>query len=60
MDMIPATSNKSSKIYTNFENYLLIVDAYSKIPKLYGMENISIEEVMEKLDMFWERFVKVY
>ena len=60
MDMIPSTSNKSSKIYTNFENYLLIVDAYSKIPKLYGMENISIEEVMEKLDMFWERFVKVY
>ena len=28
------------------------MDAYSKIPKLYGMENITTEEVMVKLDMF--------
>ena len=42
-----------------FSNYLLIVDAYSKIPKLYGMENITTEEVMDKLDMFQSRFGKI-
>ena len=45
---------------TNYSNYLLIVDAYSKIPKLYGMENITTEEVMDKLDIFQARFIKVY
>ena len=44
---------------TNFANYPLIVDIYSKLPKLYGMENITTEEVMEKLDMFQARFGKV-
>ena len=44
---------------TNFKNYLLIVDAYSKIPKLYGMKNITTEEVMDKLDMFQSRFGKI-
>ena len=29
---------------------------YSKIPKVYGMENITTEEVMDKLDMFQARF----
>ena len=43
----------------NLSNYLLIVDAYSHIPKLYGMENIITEEVMEKLDMFQSRFGKI-
>ena len=52
MDVIPATSPKSLTIDTNLNNYLLIVDAYSKIPKLYGMENITTEEVFDKLDMF--------
>ena len=42
-----------------FPNYLLIVDAYSKIPKLYGMENISKEELMDKLDMFQSRSGKI-
>ena len=37
---------------TKISNYILIVDAYSKIPKLYGMEKITIEEVMYKLDVF--------
>ena len=59
MDIIPATFSRSLKKYTNFSNYLLIVDAYSKIPKLYGMENITNKEVMDKLDMFQERFRKV-
>ena len=39
--------------------YLLIVDAYSKIPKLYGMENITTAEVLDKLDMFQSRFGKI-
>ena len=56
MDIIPATYFKSLSKYTNFSNYLLIVDFYSKIPKLYGMENITIEEVMDNLYMFQARF----
>ena len=52
MDIIPYTAPKSLTNDTNFSNYLLIVDAYSKIPKLYGMENITTAEVMDKLDMF--------
>ena len=42
-----------------FCNYWLIVDAYSKIPELYGMENITTAEVMDKLDMFQSRFGKI-
>ena len=34
-------------------------DAYSKIPKLYGMENITTAEVLDKLDMFQSRFGKI-
>ena len=59
MDIISSTAPKSFTSDTNFSNYLLIVDAYSKIPKLYGMEKITIEEVMEKLDMFQSRFGKI-
>ena len=35
MDVIPSTSLKSLTNDTNLKNYLLIVDAYSKILKLY-------------------------
>ena len=59
MDIIPATTPKSLTNDTNFQNYLLIVDAYSKIPKLYGMENITTAEVMDKLDMFYSRFGEI-
>ena len=52
MDIIPSTAPKSLTNDTTFSNYLLIVDAYSKIPKLYGMENITTAEVMDKSDMF--------
>ena len=52
MDTIPSTSPKSLTSDTTFSNYLLIVDAYSKIPKIYGMEKITTEEVMDKIDMF--------
>ena len=59
MDIIPSTAPKSLTNDTDFSNYLLIFDAYSKIPKLYGMENITTAEVMDKLDMFQSRFVKL-
>ena len=56
MDTISSTAPKSLTNDTTFSNYLLIVDAYSKIPKIYGMENITTAEVMDKLDMFQSRF----
>ena len=43
MDIIPATPSKHLTKKTTFSNYLLVVDAYSNIPKLYGMENITTE-----------------
>ena len=59
MDILPSTAPKILTSDTTFSNYLLIVDAYSKIPKLYGIENITTEEVMDKLDMFQSRFRKI-
>ena len=59
MDIIPSTAPKSLTSDTTFSNYLLIVDAYYKIPKLYGMDNITTEEVMDKLDIFQSRFWKI-
>ena len=47
MDVIPETSPKSLTNDTNFKKYVLIVDAYSKIPKIYGMENITNAEVLD-------------
>ena len=52
MDIILSTATKRLTSDTTFSNYLLIFDAYSKIPKLYGMEKITTEEVMDKLDIF--------
>ena len=55
-------SRNSTKCFTSdttFSNYILIVDTYSKVPKLYGMYIISTEEVMDELDMFQSRFVKI-
>ena len=59
METIPATSPKRFISKTTFFTYILIVDAYSKIPKLYVMERITSEEVMDKLDIFQDRFVKL-
>ena len=58
MDKIPSTAPKILTSEISFSNYYLIVDAYSKFPKLYGMEKIKTEEVMDKLDMFQSRFGK--
>ena len=60
MDIIPGTCSKCLTKDTVFTKYLLIVDAYSKIPKLYGMKNITTEEIMGKLYMFYARFGKVH
>ena len=57
IDIIQAIFCKILK-NTNFSNDLLTVRAYSKLPKLYGMEKITTKEVMDKLDMFQERFGK--
>ena len=59
IDIIPATSTEIFTGETTFSNYLLIVDSYSKTPKLYGMEIITNGEVMDKLDMFQDRFGKI-
>ena len=59
MDIIPSTAPKILTSDTTFSNYLLIVDAYSKILNIYGMEKITTEEVMEQLDMFQSRFGKI-
>ena len=59
MDIILATAPKHFTGETTFSNYLLIFDAYSKVTKLYGMEIITTEEVMDKLHMFQSRFVKI-
>ena len=59
MNIIPSTAPKSLTNETTFSNFLLIVDAYSKIPKLYVMEKITTEEVMDKLDMFQSRLGKI-
>ena len=59
MGIFPSTTHRSLTSDTTFSNYLLIVDAYSKIPKFYGMEKITAEEVMDELDMFQSRFWKI-
>ena len=57
--IIPATSSKSLTKDINFYNYLFIPAAYYKVRKNYRMENITIEETMDKLDVFKEIFGKV-
>ena len=59
LDIITATAPNSFISKTTFSNYILIVDAYPKIAKLYGMEIITTEELMDKLDMFQYRFGKI-
>ena len=58
MDIIPSTASKSLTSDTTFSNYILIFDAYSKISKIYGMDKITTEKVMDKLDMFQSIFGK--
>ena len=57
---INKAATKSLTSDPTFSNNLLIVDTYSNIPKVYGMEKITTEEVLVKLDMFQSRFGKIY
>ena len=59
MDIIPEKAPKSLISENTFFNYLLIVDSYSKIPKLCGMDKIAIEEMRDKLHIFQSRFGKI-
>ena len=52
MDIISSIYSKNLTKDTTISNYLLIADAYYKLPRLYEMENITNEEVMH--DMFCE------
>ena len=56
MDIIPSKAPKILTSDTNVSNVLIIFDAYSKIPKLDGMEKITTKEVMDKPGMFQFRF----
>ena len=59
MDIIPGTAPMFLTSDTTFSNYLLIVDTFSKIPKHWGLEKITTDEVMGKLDMFQSISVKI-
>ena len=59
MDIIPSTAPKSFTSDKTFSICIIIVDAYSKITKLYSIEKITTEEVMDKLDMFQSIFGKI-
>ena len=59
MDIIPSTAPKRLTSETTFSIYPLIVYVYSKIPKLYGMDKITTEEVIDNLDMFQNRFGEI-
>ena len=54
LDIIPETAPTILTSENTFSNFLLIVDAYFK--KIYGLEIITTEEVMDKLDMFLSIF----
>ena len=58
MDIIPAIYDKSLTKNTTFYKYLLIVDAYDKLPRINGIENITTDKFMDKIDMFQEIFGK--
>ena len=59
MYIVPSTALKRFTSDTTFSKYLLIFETYSKITKIYGMEKITTEEVMDKLDTFQSRFGKI-
>ena len=59
MGIIPVIAFKILKKYNNFDNYLLILDAYSRLPRPCGMESITAEEVMDKLNIFQSKFGKL-
>ena len=59
MYIIESTSPIRLTSDITFSHYFFIVYSYSKIPKLYGMEKIYTEKVMDKLDMLQSIFGKI-
>ena len=59
MVIITSTATKSLTSDTKISNYLFNFDAYYKIPKLYVMDKITTEEVMDNLDIFQSGFRKI-
>ena len=59
LDIIPSPHSRNINKETSFANYLLIVDAYSRILHLYGLDDSTTEAVMDKLDEFQARYDKV-
>ena len=59
MDIITEISLNFLTKDTSFDNHSSIVDAYYKILKCYGMENITTEEIMDKLDIFQIISIKI-
>ena len=56
IDIIPASVPIFLTSDRTLSNYLLIVNTYSILLKLYGMEKITTEEVMDDLDMLQSKF----
>ena len=59
MDNIFATAPKRLTSEIIFSDYFLIVDAYSKILNIYGMQIITFEEVTDKLDKIHSIFGRI-
>ena len=59
MDIIPLPCRQGLTAKTTFANYLLVVDAYSRMTRLYGLEETTTEAVMDKLDVFIAELGKV-
>ena len=60
MDIIPSTSPKSLTSDTTFSNCLLNIYDSSKTPKLYCMDKITTEEVIDILDISNPYLEKIY
>ena len=56
MDIIPAPQKSSFDPDCDFSHYLLIVDTYSRMPRLYELNEINTEAVMDKIEEFVARY----
>ena len=59
MDIIPAPHKSSFDPNCGFSNYLLIVDTYSRIPRMCGLNELHSEAVMDKIEEFVARYGEV-
>ena len=59
MDIIPAPHKSSFDPNCDFSHYLLIVDTYSRIPRLGGLNELNSEAVMDKIEEFVARYGEV-